>query len=190
MNQIESDSQRIILVTGAARSGKSEWAESLAKKSSKSVVYVATAVADYKDREWLARIALHQKRRPSYWQTLCVPKQLPQTINNNIASHCLIVDSLGTWVANLLDCKADSWQYIQNNLLESLQTTSADVILVGEETGWGVIPAYKSGRIFRDRLGELIRKIGSIASEVYLVTGGHALNLTQLGQSLENNITM
>ena len=73
----------------------------------------------------------------------------------------------------------------QDSLLKSLQTTSADVILVGEETGWGVIPAYKSGRIFRDRLGNLIRKIGMIASEAYLVTGGHALNLSKLGQPLD-----
>ena len=185
MNQIESDSQRITLVTGAARSGKSEWAENLAKKTDKSVIYVATAVVDSADREWLTRITLHQQRRPPHWQTLWVPEQLAQTISNTMASNCLLIDSLGTWVANLLDRKADSWQEIQNSLLDSLQTTSADVILVGEETGWGVIPAYKSGRIFRDRLGDLVRQIGSIASEVYLVTGGHALNLSQLGQCLD-----
>ena len=187
MNPIESDFQRIILVTGAARSGKSEWAENLAKKTNKSVVYVATAIVDSTDQEWLNRIALHQQRRPSDWRTLCVPQQLVQTISNALASDCLLIDSLGTWVANLLDRETDCWQEIQTSLLEGLQNTNADVILVGEETGWGVIPAYKSGRIFRDRLGELVRKIGSIASEVYLVTGGHALNLSKLGQSLEKN---
>ncbi|MDJ0688109.1 MAG: bifunctional adenosylcobinamide kinase/adenosylcobinamide-phosphate guanylyltransferase [Xenococcaceae cyanobacterium MO_188.B32] len=186
MDRIESESKQIILVTGAARSGKSEWAENLATKTNKSVIYIATAIADSTDREWLNRIALHQQRRPSHWQTLCVPKQLAQTISNTIASNCLLVDSLGSWVANLLDREADSWQEIQNGLLASLQTTSADVILVAEETGWGVIPAYKSGRIFRDRLGNLIRQIGSVASSVYLVTGGHALNLSQLGQCLDN----
>ena len=186
MEQIQSDSRQIILVTGAARSGKSEWAETLAKKKDKSVIYIATALVDSTDREWLARISIHQQRRPAHWQTLCVPKKLAQTINHTSASNCLLIDSLGTWVANFLDREADSWQEIQNSLLESLQTTAADLILVGEETGWGVIPAYKSGRIFRDRLGSLIRQIGSIASETYLVTGGHALNLSKLGQSLSN----
>ena len=110
MDQIESYSQQIILITGAARSGKSEWAENLAKKNHKSVIYVATSIADSTDREWLARIALHQQRRPSHWQTLCVPQQLAETINNTAASNCLLIDSLGTWVANLLDYEADSWQ--------------------------------------------------------------------------------
>ena len=185
MNQIESSSPQIILVTGAARSGKSEWAEQLAKQTDKSVIYVATAIVDSSDREWQKRIELHQQRRPSYWQTLCISTQLAQTISDTQASHCLLVDSLGTWVANLLDLETDAWQEMQTGLLNSLQTTSADIILVAEETGWGVIPAYKSGRIFRDRLGNLVRQIGSIASEVYLVTGGHALNLSQLGQCLD-----
>ena len=184
MEQIESNSRQIILVTGAARSGKSEWAESLATKMNKSVIYIATAVVDSTDREWQERIVIHQQRRPTDWQTLCVPKKLAQTINNISSSNCLLIDSLGTWVANFLDYEADAWQEIQNSLLNSLQTTTLDVILVAEETGWGVIPAYESGRIFRDRLGSLIRQIGNIASAVYLVTGGHALNLSQLGQSL------
>ncbi|MEO1127399.1 MAG: bifunctional adenosylcobinamide kinase/adenosylcobinamide-phosphate guanylyltransferase, partial [Cyanobacteria bacterium J06639_16] len=43
------------------------------------------------------------------------------------------------------------------------------------------VPAYEVGRLFRDRLGEVTRKIGAIADAVYLVTAGYALNLSQLG---------
>lgn len=174
----------MILVTGASRSGKSEWAEKLATKTEKSIVYIATAIVDSTDREWQARIIKHQQRRPQSWQTLVVSEKLAATIDRATHEQCLLIDSVGTWVANLLDLDLDTWQLITDELLTSLQTTNAEIILVGEETGWGVVPAYKSGRIFRDRLGRLLRELGNIADTVYLVTGGHALNLSLLGTPL------
>ena len=187
MNSISLNSQQIILVTGASRSGKSEWAENLAIKSEKSIVYVATAIIDPTDQEWQNRIIKHQQRRPKTWETIVASRELTVTINKAKTSQCLLIDSLGTWVANLLDLDSVAWEEITNDLLISLQTTKAKIILVGEETGWGVIPAYKSGRIFRDRLGHLLRQVGSIADVVYLVTGGHALNLSILGESLSKS---
>lgn len=59
-----------------------------------------------------------------------------------------------------------------------------EVIFVAEETGWGVVPAYPLGRTFRDRLGDLVRRLGAIANPVYLVTGGHALNLSAVASVL------
>lgn len=188
MNLASSYSKQTILVTGASRSGKSEWAEILATKNGKSVVYVATATIDPTDTEWQERIAKHQQRRPDDWQTISVSltDKLSDTIDHALSSQCLLIDSLGTWVANLLDLPPETWQETVNDLLISLQTTAADVILVGEETGWGVVPAYKSGRIFRDRLGHLSRQIGGISDITYLVAGGHILNLSLLGEPLSN----
>ncbi|NJM97588.1 MAG: hypothetical protein HC800_10890, partial [Phormidesmis sp. RL_2_1] len=51
-------------------------------------------------------------------------------------------------------------------------------------------PAYESGRIFRDRLGNLSRRIGEIATDVYLVTGGCALNLSTLGTRLKLSLAL
>ena len=171
----------IILVTGASRSGKSEWAETLARESNKTIIYIATAMSNPEDREWQARIVKHQKRRPKTWETICEPYKLPWAIRNSISEQCLLIDSLGTWVANFLDSSDRSWLKITHNLHESLTITPSTVIFVGEETGWGVIPAYASGRLFRDRLGHLLRQIGSQADAVYLVTGGHAINISVLG---------
>lgn len=176
--------QQLILVTGAARCGKSEWAETLATKSNKAVTYIATATIDPTDAEWQERIVRHQQRRPVTWETRAAVEDLAMTINQAQASDCLLVDSLGTWVANLLDRSAAQWDNLTQELLGELPTSLATIILVAEETGWGVVPAYPSGRLFRDRLGMLTRQIGSIASTVYLVTGGHVLNLSQLGTKL------
>jgi adenosylcobinamide kinase / adenosylcobinamide-phosphate guanylyltransferase len=176
--------QGLILVTGPARSGKSEWAEAIALNSGAAVIYIATAQTDPADPEWQARIDQHRQRRPNHWKTLDVPVHLADSIEQASATSCLLVDSLGTWLANHLQAEAAEWQQTRDRLLHSLQQAQGQVILVAEETGWGVVPAYPVGRTFRDRLGDLVRRIGAIADAVYLVTGGHALNLTQLGTPL------
>jgi adenosylcobinamide kinase/adenosylcobinamide-phosphate guanylyltransferase len=76
------------------------------------------------------------------------------------------------------------WENALTELLETVQLVAADMIFVAEETGWGVVPAYPLGRTFRDRLGSLVRQLGLISEAVYLVTGGHVLNLSVLGSPL------
>ncbi|GAP99052.1 bifunctional adenosylcobinamide kinase/adenosylcobinamide-phosphate guanylyltransferase [Leptolyngbya sp. NIES-2104] len=175
----------LILVTGAARSGKSEWAEQLAAESEKSVIYIATAQENPDDPEWQARIEKHRSRRPDTWKTRSIPVDLKETILDSTDLDCLLVDSLGTWLANLLEQSDTEWQKTLEELLESFDQTESLIVFVAEETGWGVVPAYPIGRLFRDRLGNLTRRIGAIANTVYLVTGGHAIDLTQLGTRLK-----
>jgi adenosylcobinamide kinase/adenosylcobinamide-phosphate guanylyltransferase len=179
----------IILVTGPARSGKSEWAENLAtrlgQQFNQPIIYMATALEEPQDLEWQARLEKHRQRRPPHWQTLLVPTDLSASLFEVIPPGIVLVDSLGTWVANLLILEDDQWQYQQQQLIFTLQKLTLTVILVAEETGWGVVPAYPLGRLFRDRLGYLTRQVGAIADQVYLVTGGYALNLSQLGEQLE-----
>lgn len=172
---------QLILVTGPARSGKSEWAETLAVATRKSIIYVATALVDPEDVEWQQRILKHKQRRPQSWETRHIPLELAANIEIASSSECLLIDSLGTWAANFLEMDNASWNQRQQGLIESLQAAAADIILVAEETGWGIVPAYPSGRLFRDRLGNLIRYLGTIAYPVYLVTGGYALDLTAVG---------
>ncbi len=173
-----------ILITGPTRSGKSEWAETLAKKLDGPVIYVATALENPDDLQWQQRIEKHRLRRPSHWQTLSVPYGLYLTIEQAKPPCCLLIDSLGTWVANELEEDEESWDAIAARLLTTVQKASVDIIFVAEETGWGVVPAYPLGRLFRDRLGHLTCQLGTIVDTTYLVTGGHVLNLSLLGEPL------
>lgn len=179
-------SRKVILVAGSARSGKSEWAETLAIQGGKPVIYVATAQVDWQDEDWCARIKKHQQRRPSHWQTWWVPTELPAAIESADSNYCLLVDSLGTWVANFMEADESTWQGWRSSFRDSLLCSGADVILVAEEVGWGVVPAYPQGRQFRDRLGDLVRHLGAIANPAYLIVGGHVLNLSVLGFPLGN----
>ncbi|MEO1400259.1 MAG: bifunctional adenosylcobinamide kinase/adenosylcobinamide-phosphate guanylyltransferase [Cyanobacteria bacterium J06635_1] len=173
-----------ILITGPARSGKSEWAEHLAHQSKQAVVYVATSQVDPGDAEWQARLDKHRARRPSHWRVCEVPIELVQVLQSATPDQCLLIDSLGTWLANLIDLNEAAWQQQQIELIGAINAAVCNVIVVGEETGWGVVPAYPIGRTFRDRLGELVRQVGAIATSVYLVTGGYVLDLKQLGVAI------
>ena len=173
-----------ILVTGPSRSGKSEWAEHLAQQTSESVIYIATGQENPDDADWQARIDRHRQRRPDHWQTLCVSQNLSAALELLSPPVCVLVDSLGGWVANCLALADEDWQSQQQALLRTLNHLPFSIIFVAEETGWGVIPAYPLGRLFRDRLGNLIRQVGSQCQRVYLVTGGYALDLSQWGERL------
>lgn len=178
----------VVLVTGPTRSGKSEWAETLAARSHKSVIYVATAQDYLDDPEWQDRISRHQQRRSPQWETRSVPMDLSATLQAATPHQCLLVDALGTWLANWLEHDESTWDNRVMELLTCLQATESEVILVAEEVGWGVVPAYPLGRLFRDRLGNLTRRVGAIADIVYLVTAGYVLNLSELGTPLPDQL--
>ena len=176
-----------ILVTGPSRSGKSEWAEHLAAQNHPSVIYIATGKENATDIDWQNRIQQHRDRRPSHWQTVCVDQNLIDSLETLPAGSCALVDSLGGWVANTLELSPEQWQTKQRELLTFVthgQNTPITIIFVAEETGWGVIPAYALGRIFRDRLGALTRQLGGLCGQVYLVTGGYAVDLRRWGEPL------
>jgi adenosylcobinamide kinase / adenosylcobinamide-phosphate guanylyltransferase len=175
---------RLILVTGPTRSGKSDWAEALAEHSQQSVLYLATSLNDPQDAEWQARIKAHRDRRPHVWTTLEVPYALSKAISEVSSPCCILIDALGTWVANGLDQSAEDWAQTEAEFLDALYGSLHRIILVAEEVGWGLVPAYPTGRLFRDRLGELVRHVGAMSDQVYLVTAGYAFDIKQLGQSV------
>jgi adenosylcobinamide kinase / adenosylcobinamide-phosphate guanylyltransferase len=173
-----------ILVTGAASSGKSEWAEILAKNSGKSVIYIATAEDYPEDREWQIKIEKHRQRRPKDWQYLHIMRDLTDALSLTRRDSCFLVDSLGTWVANLLELEESQWDEIVANLLTVLPKIQNDTIFVSEETGWGIVPAFNSGRLFRDRLGKLAYRLGEIVDRVDLVVAGYAIDLSSIGRKI------
>ena len=177
--------KQTVIVTGPTRSGKSEWAETLAQRSGQAVVYVATSAVDPEDREWQARLERHRQRRPGAWRLWEVPVGLSAAILAGQVTDCLLVDSLGTWLANELGQDDAQWQETVADLIASVQQTAATVIFVAEETGWGVVPAYPAGRQFRDRLGDLTRQLSTVADGVYLVVAGYAMDLRQVGIAVD-----
>ncbi len=182
---------RLTLVTGPTRSGKSRYAEALAARANRNVVYVATAERDSNDAEWAARIETHRALRPAHWQTVetaVAGIDLPALVAEASIESLLLVESLGTWLGaiasqHVVDGAVDTialeaaMRERSRALLDAIAVTAADVIVVSEQTGWGIVPAYPSARIFSSVLGRLTTSLARRASRCYLVVSGFAIDL-------------
>ena len=177
----------LVLVSGASRSGKSAWAEYLASQWQGPVRYLATGPAAEGDQAWSERVGAHQRRRPAQWQTLEVGAALEESLqgvspaSSDEPAACLLIDSLGTWLAWHLEESDAQWQRRCDGLLAALTSQPGPVLLVIEETGWGVVPPTAIGGLFRDRLGALQQRLMGVAAAAWLVVAGRALNLMELG---------
>ena len=161
----------ITLVLGGARSGKSEFAEGLARKGPGPVTYVATASvtgdADFDDR-----VRRHRERRPEEWRTDEPGTDLLAYLERERSGATLLIDSLGTWVASLDGFEADG-----GRLGRALADRDGDAIVVSEEVGLGVHPSTDIGGRFRDALGDVNQAVSAVADRAYLVVAGRALLL-------------
>jgi adenosylcobinamide kinase/adenosylcobinamide-phosphate guanylyltransferase len=171
----------LTLVSGPASSGKSRWAEHLAHRSGKAVVVLATGPNLPEDASWQRRLERHRQRRPSTWRTLEVGGDLTSSLCHLQTEELALVDSLGTWVAAHLERESADWHDLVVALLETLQQRRAPVVLVSEETGWGVVPSTAVGGRFRDRLGELQQHLMPLCDTAWLVLQGRAIDLVRLG---------
>jgi adenosylcobinamide kinase/adenosylcobinamide-phosphate guanylyltransferase len=173
------------------RSGKSRFAERLACERGGEVVFVATARPDPGDAEWTERIARHVARRSAEWKlietALDGAPALDELARTAAPAQTLIVDSLGTWLAARMGPGFDSVALEQetNAVASALLATRACAIVVGEEVGWGIVPDYPSGRVFRDVLGRAQQRLAAGSVSAHLVVAGFALDLKRAGRQID-----
>jgi adenosylcobinamide kinase / adenosylcobinamide-phosphate guanylyltransferase len=177
MQQIEGD--RVILILGGVHSGKSRYAQQLAQLANR-VTFVATAERR-DDEEMLKKIERHRAERPSHWITIEEPLNLAHTVRS-AGTDCdvLLIDCLTLFASNLLEAHGEDLVLAQpqiDDLCTALQSASCTVILVSNEVGSGVVPAYLLGRRFRDLVGEINQRIASVADSVLLMVAGLPLAL-------------
>jgi adenosylcobinamide kinase / adenosylcobinamide-phosphate guanylyltransferase len=170
----------VTLVLGGVRSGKSLYAQRMAEQAAR-VVFVATAEPG--DEEMRKKIERHRSSRPAHWQTVEEPLALPEAIRQHSASCDLIlVDCLTFFAANLLGAGVNTLKATEA-LCSSLQSAACSIVLVSNEVGSGVVPEYRSGRVFRDLLGEMNQSVARVASDVLLLVAGLPLTLKGTGHA-------
>lgn len=174
---------RLILVTGGARSGKSDFAQNLALElGGDDVVFVATAEPG--DEEMRRRIAAHRQSRPTAWRTVEAPRRIGEAIENGEAARVIVVDCLTLLVSNVLladDHHAEfAVQEEVRGLMDATRAITATVIVVTNEVGLGIVPADRLTRHYRDLLGRANAMLAQRAEQVYLLISGLPIELKSL----------
>jgi adenosylcobinamide kinase / adenosylcobinamide-phosphate guanylyltransferase len=172
----------LTLVSGPSRGGKSRWAEHLAAQSGLAVVYLATGPSLPDDPSWQERLQRHRQRRPPQWGCREVGGELAAALDGLEANQLGLVDSLGTWVAAHLDLEPEAWMSCCHGLTTAIDRCAAPLVVVCEETGWGVVPATAAGSRFRDRLGAIQQELQGRSQAAWLVLQGRAIDLLAFSQ--------
>lgn len=178
---------KIILVTGGARSGKSNFAEKLARKLGDKAAYIATA--QIFDEEMEYRVKLHKERRDSFWTTYEAPFEADQVIMKVAETFDVILfDCVTMYLSNYLykDNLSDEKKIYRNaeiligRLIYAAKISNITVIFVSNEVGEGIVPENKLARIFRDVAGLANQKIAAQAEKVFLTVAGIAVDLKKI----------
>ena len=172
---------KLTLILGGARSGKSSYAQSLAEATGKSVTFLATAQA--LDEEMSTRIQKHRAERPLNWETLEIPFDIASQAQ--VKSKVVILDCVTLLISNLL------MQFVKNDLVDEAPFMAAvqkeinelismlrareqeqDWLIISNEVGLGLVPAYQMGRVYRDAIGWANQRLAREADKVIFMVAG------------------
>ena len=166
----------ITLITGAIKSGKSEFAERKALIYEK-LTYIALSQSLPEDKDWQKKIKLHKSRRPSRWEVFENDDLL--YIFKNVSGP-LLIDSIGGFVVKNINKDDNKWKKNLLQLMKCLSEYKSDIIIVGEQVGWGLVSEYKIGNIYIERIGEVLRDITNISNDNWLTINGKAIKLDNI----------
>jgi adenosylcobinamide kinase/adenosylcobinamide-phosphate guanylyltransferase len=163
----------IILIGGGSRSGKSGHALQLARERGSRLGFIATAQP--LDDEMRQRIGLHRQERGPDFTTIEEPLALPSAIERHSSDFdAIVVDCLTLWLSNIA---TNDIEPQTAKLLEASVASPAQVILVTNEVGCGIVPENALARRFRDDAGRLNQRVAEAAAEVYWMVFGCALRV-------------
>ncbi len=176
---------KLIFITGGARSGKSNLAMEIAAKEGGEVAYIATAEA--LDKEMRERIEKHKSERPPAWETYEEPLKVRALVDRlSLQKKVILIDCLTLLTSNLLLSQENrvedpKWQEEIlgeiKKLAELSSEVTAQVIIISNEVGMGLVPPNPLGRVYRDILGRANSIMADKADEVFIMISGIPLKI-------------
>lgn len=165
-----------LLVTGASRSGKSDFARRWAEAHPPPRLFLATARA--LDEEMAERIRRHREERGSGWFTVEEPLEVEEVIGHPPGEvSVILLDCVTLWLNNLMMEGLGDEQILERgqNLCLVVARAKVPVGLVTNEVGWGIVPDNSMGRRFRDLAGTLNQMLARTVRNVVLMVAGFPL---------------
>ncbi len=172
-----------VLILGGSRSGKSALGERLAReRGGRNVLFLATGQA--LDVEMKERIQRHRADRASFgWQTLEAAQQVGPRLEETLtgSEKVVLLDCLTLLVSNVTcamgedapSAEAEANAAVEiDGLIAVMRNRPVDLIVVSNEVGLGLVPPYKLGRVFRDALGRVNKRMADAADDVVLMVAG------------------
>ncbi len=160
---------KLTLVLGGAASGKSAFAESLAKRTGGPLAYLATAQVF--DDEMKKKVTRHKTMRGAGWRTIEEPLDVGRALAKVEAHETVLLDCATMWLSNHLLADSELAE-VQDLLIAGLAECPASVIVVSNEVGQSVVPDNALARRFRQAQGELNQILASEAGLVVNVIAG------------------
>ena len=166
----------MILIGGGSRSGKSSASLRMLRATGSRIGFIATAQAW--DDEMRDRIAKHRAERGPDITTWEEPIQVASLIRDVAGQYdAIVVDCLTLWLTNIMLGEGHDVDGECAALIEAAAGASAQIILVTNEVGCGIVPENALARAFRDAAGRLNQMAAERASEVHWMIFGVGLRI-------------
>ena len=190
---------KLIMVTGGARSGKSEFAEQYVLHYAPKCDYIATA--EVLDQEMAERGRLHRQRRnDGRWVNHEAPYEAYKTFASlGEETGAVLFDCLTIYMANLLYGKnapdPDKVDFLHrceyvygeiDKLLAAARDCGKIVVFVTNEVGSGIVPDNLMAREYRDLAGWVNQRVAAACDKVYLCVAGQAVDMKKLAFKFED----
>lgn len=184
----EADAEKVVLVTGGARSGKSAYAEARARAYAGEVLYLATARVE--DDEMRERVQRHRAARPREWRTHEGVYDLAEAARG--FDGLVLLDCVTLLITAVMMDSGCDWEHpapedVQNvenvafTILEDLiarcRAQRNPLLLVTNEVGMGMVPPYAMGRAYRDIAGRVNQRLCALCDEAQLLVCGRCVRL-------------
>ncbi len=163
--------KKITLVTGGQRSGKSTYAEDLARGACPKPIYMATS--RIWDDEHRKRIELHkERRREQSWINIEEEKFLSK---HDVSHQVVLIDCMTLWATNFfydLDSDVSLALDALKKEFDAFTQQEATFIFVTNEIGMGEMSINPIQRKFADLQGWFNQYVAQQADTVVLMVSG------------------